>query len=243
MLRDYKEETKKRVEFIRDFWLQSGTTGIIFANSGGKDCALAGILCKMACDNTIGIMLPCESSVNFGSDMEDGRALAEQFNIQSHVIDLTELKRLAVKLIGEDFDLAPGAIANIAPRLRMLTLFTIANSKNMLVVGTGNRSEIHLGYFTKWGDGAYDFNPISDLTVREVYEFLAYLDAPKNILTKAPTAGLFEGQTDEGDMGITYDSIDDYLLYGKATEEVKRIVDGYHARTEHKRQRPRYYKD
>ena len=117
----------------------------------------------------------------------------------------------------------------------MVTLYLIAQSKNMLVVGTGNRSESHMGYFTKWGDGAHDFNPIADLTVTEIYEFLRYLKAPEAIITKAPSAGLFEGQTDESEMGITYAEIDSYLLQGEASEENKKIIEKYHARSEHKR--------
>ena len=107
------------------------------------------------------------------------------------------------------------ASANIAPRLRMITLYTIAASENRIVAGTGNRSEAYMGYFTKWGDGAYDFNPIADLTATEVFEFLRYLKAPSSIIEKAPSAGLFEGQTDEKEMGVTYKAIDKYITEGK----------------------------
>ena len=100
-----------------------------------------------------------------------------------------------------------------------------------------------MGYFTKWGDGAYDLNPISDLTVTEIYEFLRYLNAPEQIITKAPSAGLFDGQTDEGEMGITYDKIDDYLLNGNATAQDKAIIDKYHNRSQHKRSNPAVYQD
>ena len=94
------------------------------------------------------------------------------------------------------------------------------------------------GYFTKWGDGGCDFNPISDLTVGEVYEFLEYLGAPENIIRKAPSAGLFEGQTDEADMGVTYAEIDRYITTGEASLESKAIMDRYHSRSEHKRRMP-----
>ena len=92
-----------------------------------------------------------------------------------------------------------------------------------------------MGYFTKWGDGAYDFNPIADLTVTEIYEFLRYLHAPKAILEKAPSAGLFEGQTDEQEMGVTYAAIDRYLLTGEASEQDRAVIERFHARSEHKR--------
>jgi NAD+ synthase len=111
---------------------------------------------------------------------------------------------------------------NIAPRLRMAVLYSIAQSKNCLVAGTGNKSEATVGYFTKWGDGAYDFNVIADLTVTEIYEFLRYLNAPDQIIEKAPSAGLFDGQTDEGEMGIKYADIDRYILDGGGEEEVSK---------------------
>ena len=92
-----------------------------------------------------------------------------------------------------------------------------------------------MGYFTKWGDGAYDINPIADLTVTEIYEFLEYLNAPKCVIEKAPSAALFEGQTDEQEMGVTYAAIDRYILTGEANEHDKAIIDRYHSRSEHKR--------
>ena len=92
-----------------------------------------------------------------------------------------------------------------------------------------------MGYFTKWGDGACDFNPISDLTAGEVFAFLEYLKAPRCIIDKAPSAGLFDGQTDEEDMGVSYAAIDRYILTGEATENDRAIIDRYHSRSEHKR--------
>jgi NAD+ synthase len=123
----------------------------------------------------------------------------------------------------------------------MTALYAVAASENRLVAGTGNRSEIYMGYFTKWGDGAYDFNPIGDLTATEVYEFLRFLDAPASIIDKAPSAGLFEGQTDESEMGVTYKSIDEYLLTGRVDEEGKTIIDRYHRISGHKRKLPAVY--
>ena len=117
----------------------------------------------------------------------------------------------------------------------MTTLYAIAAAENRLVAGTGNRSEIHMGYFTKGGDGASDFNPISDPTATEVFEFLAFLDAPRSIIEKAPSAGLFDGQTDEAEMGVTYKAIDNYLLTGAVGDADKAVIDHYHSRSEHKR--------
>ena len=203
--------------------------------SGGKDSALVGILCKAACDNTVGIMMPCASKRNFGEDMTDGLAVAEQFNIETRTVDLTAEKELVMQTVSAVTTLNQMATSNIAPRLRMLTLYTIGAAEGRLVAGTGNRSEAYMGYFTKWGDGAYDFNPIADLTVTEIYEFLTWLHAPENIIRKAPSAGLFEGQTDEQEMGVTYAAIDKYILTGEANEHDKAIIDRYHSRSEHKR--------
>ena len=183
-MRNYAEETEKRVQFIRQAVADAHADGILFGNSGGKDSALVGILCKMACENTEGIILPCSSKRNFTIDKDDGMEVAEQFGIKTRVIDLTAQKELAIETMSQVATLSQAAIGNLAPRLRMLTLYAIGASENRLVAGTGNASEYHMGYFTKWGDGAYDLNPIADLTATEVFEFLRYLKAPQAVITK-----------------------------------------------------------
>lgn len=234
-MRDYKAEFENRVAYIRNVVSGAGCKGIVFGNSGGKDCALVGILCKAACDNTLGVIMPCASKRNYGADADHGRILAESFNIESRTVDLSPAREAMVEELRKVAELNNAALTNIAPRLRMTTLYAIAAAENRLVAGTGNRSERHMGYFTKWGDGASDFNPISDLTATEVFEFLEYLKAPRCIIDKAPSAGLFDGQTDEAEMGVSYNAIDDYLLYGTVSERDKAIIDRYHARNEHKR--------
>jgi len=237
-MRDYAIETKNRVEFIRNLIKTAGAAGIVFGNSGGKDSALVGILCKMACENTVGIIMPCGSKRNYGEDKTDAEKIAGQYNIATRLIDLSDIKNDLVRIIGEKTQLGNSALVNIAPRLRMTTLYTVAASENRLVAGTGNRSERYMGYFTKWGDGACDFNPISDLTVTEIYEFLHHLDAPDFIISKAPSAGLFDGQTDENDMGVSYRSIDEFLFSGTASEQDRAIIERYHSSSEHKRTMP-----
>jgi NAD+ synthase len=180
--------------------------------------------------------MPCASKRNYGEDADDGRALADKFNIEMRTVDLTAVRGTAVAEIEKCAEITPQALSNMAPRLRMLTLYTIGQSENRLVAGTGNRSELYVGYFTKWGDGAFDINPISDLTVTEIYEFLRYLDAPASIINKAPSAGLYDGQTDEDDMGFKYSELDAYLLDGiKPAEEKWKIIERMHAVSEHKR--------
>jgi NAD+ synthase len=240
-MRNYKEELDNRVAFIQKMLKETGASGIVFGNSGGKDSALVGILCKKACDNTVGVLLPCQSKRNFGIDLDDGKEVADQFQIETRMVDLTELKEVAMKSVETATTLTKQATSNIAPRLRMMTLYAIAASENRLVAGTGNRSEGYVGYFTKWGDGAHDFNPISDLTVKEVYEFLAYLDAPEAVRTKAPSAGLFEGQTDEQEMGLTYAALDRYLLEDEAEPEDLAKIQRMHARSRHKHRMPATY--
>ncbi|MDL2235787.1 NAD(+) synthase [Christensenellaceae bacterium OttesenSCG-928-L17] len=226
---------------MRDILHSSETEGIVYGNSGGKDSALVGILCKAACENTVGILMPCGSKRNYETDMRDAQALAEHFQINARCVDLSSIKAELVNSIAEVSGMTESACANIAPRLRMATLYAIATAENRLVAGTGNRSEGYMGYFTKWGDGAYDFNPIADLTVTEVYEFLRFLGAPEFIMKKAPSAGLFDGQTDESEMGITYRKIDEYLLDGTAGQRDMRIIETFHGKSVHKRQMPILY--
>lgn len=242
-MRNYAEETEKRVQFIRQALSEAHADGILFGNSGGKDSALVGILCKMACENTEGIIMPCSSKRNFTIDKDDGMEVADQFQIKTRIVDLTAQKELLMQTLSGVAELSDAAISNIAPRLRMITLYAVAASENRLVAGTGNASEFYMGYFTKWGDGAYDLNPIADLTATEVFEFLRYLKAPESIITKAPSAGLFEGQTDEDDMGVTYAAIDRYIQTGEANEQDKAIIDRYHGRSEHKRRQAKRYGD
>jgi len=234
-MRNYETETKQRVEFIRGLIKSAGAKGVVYGNSGGKDSALVGILCKMACSDTVGIIMPCGSKRNYEIDKTDGLALAKQFDIAVRVVDLSAVKNELVRSVSENTKLTDSATANIAPRLRMTALYSIAASENRLVAGTGNRSEGYMGYFTKWGDGAFDFNPIADLTVTEIYDFLRFLKAPEFIISKAPSAGLFDGQTDESEMGISYSSIDDFLLNGNVNEKDKAVIEKFHKVSEHKR--------
>jgi len=237
-MRDYNLETTNRIKFIRNALTSAGAEGIVYGNSGGKDCALVGILCTMAWENTLGLIMPCGSKRNYEADKTDALAVAKQFNIGVRIIDLSEVKNEFARAACETTELTDSALANIAPRLRMTTLYAVAASENRLVAGTSNRSEAYMGYFTKWGDGACDFNPIADLTVTEVYDFLHFLGAPDFIFGKAPSAGLIDGQTDESDMGVTYRSIDDFLLTGTVCEHDRAIIERFHLSSGHKRSMP-----
>lgn len=231
---DCKKEVENRVNWIREILAKAHANGIVIGNSGGKDCTLVEILSKMVTDNVLSVIMPCESKRNYNIDRDHALLVAEKYDIKTIEVDITEAK-LALKsaltpIIGEE---VPMAYGNMNPRLRMTVLYTIAQTYNYLVAGTGNASERFMGYFTKWGDGAFDFNPIADLTVAEVYEMLEYLEAPREIIDKAPSAGLFDGQTDEDEMGVKYSDVDEYIKTGKCANQDKII--GANKRTEHKR--------
>lgn len=235
-------EVKNRVQWIKEVLADSKADGIVYGNSGGKDCTLVAILCRKAAENVTGIMMPCESSVNYGLDKKHALAAAKQYDIRTEEIDLTAVKVAFREVLGDKIGDCAMAYANINPRLRMTALYAYAYSKNYLVAGTGNRSETTLGYFTKWGDGAYDFNPISDLTVSEVYELLEYLGAPREIIDKAPSAGLYEGQTDERELGFSYQAVDNFLLKGEGDAEIVEKIEKRIASTSHKRKPPLTYR-
>ena len=240
-MRNYVDEVLKRVAFIRATLADAGATGVVFGNSGGKDCALVGALCKLACPDTLGVIMPCGSKRNYESDKADAETVAAHYGIETRFVDLTDARDALAGAVGPASRLGDAALANIAPRLRMTTLYAIAQNENRLVAGTGNRSERHMGYFTKWGDGAFDFNPIADLAVAEVYEFLLHFDAPRCVMDKAPSAGLFDGQTDEDDMGVSYRQIDAFLLGGATDEHAAQIIARHHNATAHKRRMPLVY--
>lgn len=238
---NYELEIKSRVEWIKQVLKNSGAKGVVLGNSGGKDCSLVEILCRMATPNVLSVIMPCESAQNYGQDREHAYLIANAFDIPTIEVDITrakqELKKVIEPYVGND---VPMAYSNINPRLRMSVIYAIGQAKGYLVAGTGNASEIYMGYFTKWGDGGYDFNPISDLLVEDVYGMLKFLKCPAPIIDKKPSAGLYEGQTDEQEMGVSYAEIDKYIKTGES--EFAQKIKSAHDRTEHKRVLPLKYK-
>ena len=204
---------KQRIGRIKN-WLrkkldESGCEGFVIGLSGGIDSAVVSVLCKeVAFNNTLGIIMPCHS---MSKDRKYAELHAKDFDIDYEIVDLTETYDTLKKSIGDEREFLqrlPLDLANIKPRLRMTTLYYFANKNNYLVVGTGNRSEEVLGYFTKYGDGGVDILPIGDLTKEEVYEIGSELGICKEIMERAPSAGLWDGQTDEEEMSLTYHNID-----------------------------------
>lgn len=242
---DIRESINKRVEWIKDILKSSGAKGIIYGNSGGKDCTLVSALCKLATDNVLGVIMPCQSSQNYGKDKEDALRAGECFNIPQIEVDLSDTKSALLDALGDklaenkasDYNVKMAGI-NVNPRLRMITLYALGQARGYLVAGTGNLDEATLGYFTKWGDGAYDFNPIADLTVGEVYAHLRELGAPSSIIEKAPSAGLYQGQTDEDELGIRYADVDKYLKGEEVDQTVIKKIEKAKASSAHKRRMP-----
>lgn len=131
-MRDYRIELEKRVQFIKNIIENSHANGIVYGNSGGKDSTLVGILCKKACENTVGIIMPCSSKQNYTSDKDDALKVAKMFNIETREIDLSDVKNALVNCLGTITELNKNALSNIAPRLRMSVLYSVAASENRL---------------------------------------------------------------------------------------------------------------
>lgn len=233
---------EKTVAWIREIVGVSKTEGILVGLSGGIDSAVVGFLIKKAFpENSLGVILPCKSSPK---DAEDAKALAEASGLDYFTVDLTEVQGQLLKntltAMGDHKkdSLMRLTDANLRARMRMSTLYAVANANNYLVAGTDNAAEVYTGYFTKYGDGGVDLLPIASLTKREVYEWARHLGVPQCILDRAPSAGLWEGQTDELEMGTTYDRIDDHIEGKPIPEKDLKIIENLHTRTEHKRTMP-----
>lgn len=190
-------------------WLQkqitdAGQTGAVLGLSGGLDSAVVAGLCARAVgkENVLGVIMPAHS---IAKDVKDARLAAETWGIRSELVDLSDIYDQFVALLPQGTDLAN---ANIKPRLRMITLYHYANTLGRLVVGTGNRSELMVGYFTKFGDGGTDLLPLGSLYKHQVRDLAREIGVPESIIDRAPSAGLWEGQTDEDEMGISYAVLD-----------------------------------
>jgi len=198
---------KKIVNWIKDQVRLANAKGIVLGLSGGIDSSVVAALAVQALgeNKVFGLFLPCHSQKQ---DLADAKLMAKRLGIKTKLIDLSKLYDQALKSLPAGNSLA---LANLKPRLRMLVLYYYANKFNYLVSGTGNKSELMVGYFTKHGDGATDILPIADLLKKDVRRLACELGVPECIQTKPPTAGLWPGQTDEGEMGLTYAQLDDIL--------------------------------
>jgi NAD+ synthase len=231
-----EELARKLTSWIGEQVKAADAKGVVVGMSGGLDSSVIAVLCKRALpQNTLGVLLPCYSSE---IDLSHARLVAQEFDIATTTVTLDSIFDAVKKALpseGFDAETEKLAQANLKPRLRMLTLYYLANRLGYLVVGSGNRSELEVGYFTKYGDGGVDILPLGNLLKSQVRELASYLGIPEQIISKPPSAGLWPGQTDEAELGISYEELDRYLMSGKASEEVKQKIEALSRSAAHKR--------
>lgn len=239
--------------WIRDHVTLADARGLVVGLSGGVDSAVVARLCQMAMpETTLCAILPCHSDT---LDELDARLVADHFKLPTTRIDLQWTHDVLIGALepalaphpGEQAVSASAAgkriskpLANVKPRLRMTALYYIANKLNFLVAGTGNRSEITVGYFTKYGDGGADLLPIGHLLKGQVVALARDLEVPAAVTDKAPSAGLWTGQTDEAEMGFSYQDLETYLTEGSETiaPATALRIERCMRSSEHKRQGP-----
>jgi NAD+ synthase len=198
----------KIADWIKEEVKRACAKGVVVGLSGGVDSSVVVVLCKLALkDRVLGIIMPCYSNPR---DEEDAKLLALKFNINTERVVLNSVYDELLRILPHNNNRV--VQANLKARLRMLTLYYFANKFNYLVAGTGNKSELMVGYFTKYGDGGVDILPLGGLLKSQVLELAKELEIPPKIIKKVPSAGLWKGQTDEDELGITYKELDKILL-------------------------------
>jgi NAD+ synthase len=204
---DYEKPRKTIVNFIKNYVARIRVKGVVLGLSGGVDSSLVATLACEALgpESVLGIMLPVDAEKD-AQNVADARELAESLGMKH---DLFELKEAVAAY--NSLNLGKIALGNLTARLRMVTWYARANQENRLVLGTGNKTELMIGYFTKYGDGGTDVLPIGDLYKTNVWDLATHLGVPEPIVKKAPSAGLWAGQTDEGEIGISYQELDSIL--------------------------------
>lgn len=236
-----KEYCNEIAAWIKSKVENAKANGVVLGMSSGVDCSTVARLCQNAGINTHLVLMPYGDDMNNSKSYSDAMELINKFEFDYHIFDI----KPAVDniQIPSDSNFLENANktnielskANIRPRVRMTYLYQYAQINNLLVIGTGNLSECTVGYFTKWGDGACDINPMRFITKKEVYILAKYLQVPECIINKKPSAGLWEGQTDEEELGIKYEQIDEYILNGTSgDEEVDKVIKIKNERAIHK---------
>ncbi|WP_407414818.1 NAD+ synthase [Methanobrevibacter sp.] len=219
------EKTKDDiVKFIQSKVAEANSDGIVVGLSGGIDSTLVAYLACEALgkDKVFGIIMP--STTTPTDDKLHGIKIAQGLGIEYKEIAIDSILNEFLSMTQLEDNIQ--AIGNLKARIRMSIIYYYANERNYLVCGTGNKSEILIGYFTKHGDGACDLEPIGDLYKTDVYKLSKFLDVPQEIIDKPPRAGLWNNQTDEDEIGMSYDLIDQILYqYKENDKEAKKIAD------------------
>ncbi len=226
------------VSWLKDNVKEANSKGVIFGLSGGIDSAVIAGISKLAFpDTSLGLIMPIHSIIE---DEKDALLVSESLKLNVKKVDLSNTYDNLIKSsINSENTLAK---SNIKPRLRMTTLYYYGQDLAYLVLGSSNKSEFHIGYFTKHGDSGADLLPLADFTKGEVYELARILNIPEKIIEKKPSAGLWLGQTDEEELGFSYDILDDYLNGKPIDQKTKTIIEHKNKVTEHKRKTPLVFK-
>lgn len=234
MVKDIEKEVQNIEKWILEYVENAHADGVVVGNSGGKDSATVIALATKALgkERVMTVAMPCNS---IKTDIEDAKLVSNKFDVPLIEIDLTNTFNTLEKEIDKNIKPVAEAKINTKPRLRMTTLYYIAQSLNYLVIGTGNKCEAVVGYTTKWGDNAHDFNPIAEFTVEEVLQIGEYLGVPEKIIKKAPNDGL-GGLTDEEKLGVTYKQIAEYIETGKTDGKALEIIKKKEKSARHKRE-------
>jgi NAD+ synthase len=233
-----EQTSETLVRWLRQRADEAGALGAVVGISGGVDsAAVAALSLRAFPETTLGVLMPLR---NDPGDRDHALAVCRALGLPHTTVILDQAYDALVAALQASNQYAehPVASANLRPRLRMTTLYYFANRLNRLVIGSGNRSEAYVGYFTKYGDGGVDVLPIAGLVKSQVRQLATALGVPKAIVERAPTAGLWSGQTDEDELGITYEVLDAYLLTGAASPEARARIEQLHTASEHKRHYP-----
>lgn len=220
-------------KFLQEYLEEAHCKSYVLGLSGGVDSSLVAAIAKKAVGKEH-LFCYCIDIDSDPKDLEDAKKVAKELDLNLEVISLSETYHSMLKeLHGDEFIRLTKS--NLKVRLRMVSLYAYAQEKSGLVLGTDNWDERYVGYFTKFGDGACDVLPIVHLTKGEVREAAKLYGVSKALAKRVPTAGLFEGQTDEGEMGILYSDLDAFLLGKKVSENVEKRIEHLHRISEHKR--------
>ena len=245
---DCEKEYNSIVDWMDMYKDATKCKGVVLGISGGKDSTIVAMLAKKVFgDNVFGVVMPNGEQ----KDIDDAITVCQTLNIDYRIVDIYDAYKGLLDAIAycpgmEDATISDKAKTNIPPRLRMTTLYAIAQTMGYRVIGTGNRSERAIGWFTKYGDGGCDFNPIALLTCTEVVQLGLYLckqfDLDASLITKSPADGL-TGKSDEDNFGFTYEQLDTWLKNDGdcGDSKVNKQIEKLYRLSEHKRMPPILY--